>query len=134
MPNSLLHTITVTSMPNMEEDLPDDEYIDAVQFTIDQCPGTNCRVWWECTKACADYEPTEEETDEGEYTAHGVFHQNIDGMWMTESSACALTSTDSGSDSLQEAAEKAGLGTHKIAVDYEGDGYWSVRLFEEVNR
>jgi hypothetical protein len=121
-----IHTVTVTAVPNMDEDLPDDQYIDTVQFTV-ECPeNANCSVWWECEKPeCKDYEPTDDETDDGEYTRHGVFHQNIDGMWMTDSGQCAAKQADSASDAMQEAAEEAGLGVHQIELDYEGDGYWS---------
>lgn len=121
------HTVTVTAMPNTDvEGLPDEEYIDAVQFTV-ECPeGGSCHVWWEC-KECSDYEPTEDEQDAGEFTRHGVFHQNIDGDWMTESNDCAVTASDSASDSMQEEAENAGLGVHQIELDYEGDGCWSAR-------
>jgi hypothetical protein len=119
-----IHTVTVTAVPNMDQDLPDDEYIDAVKFTV-ECPEDgSCHVWWEC-KECSDYEPTEDEEDDGEYTRHGVFHRNIDGDWMTESDDCAASAADSASDAMQEAAEEAGVGVHQIALDYEGDGYWS---------
>jgi hypothetical protein len=121
-----IHTVTVTALPNMGEDLPDDQYIDTVQFTV-ECPADGtCNVWWEC-KECSDYDPTEDEADDGEYTRHGIFHRNIDGDWMTESTDCAITAADSASDSMQEEAEEAGLGVHQIELDYEGDGYWSAR-------
>jgi hypothetical protein len=121
-----IHTVTVTALPNMDQDLPDDQYIDAVQFTA-ECPDDgSCHVWWEC-KECRDYDPTEDEEDAGEYTRHGVLHQNIDGDWTTESETCAIVACDSASDCVQEEAEAAGLGVHHIDLDYEGDGYWSAR-------
>jgi hypothetical protein len=121
-----IHTVTVTAMPNTDQDLPEDQYIDSVQFTS-ECPeGGSCNVWWEC-KECADYNATEDEEDDGEYTRHGVLHRNIDGDWMTESDDCAATAADSASDAMQEAAEEAGLGVHQIELDYQGDGCWSAR-------
>jgi hypothetical protein len=123
------HTITVTQVPNMHLDLPDDQYVDEVKFTVDDCPKTTCIVWWEC-KECREYDPTDEEAEDGEYTRHGVFHQNIDGDWMTESKDCALDVVDSASDAMQEAAWGAGLGTHQFDVQYEGDGFWDVRLIK----
>lgn len=123
-----VHTVTVTAMPNTDEDLPDHQYIDTVQFTV-ECPEDgSCHVWWEC-KECSDYDPTEDEEDEGEYTRHDVFHRNIEGDWMTASSDCAVAVADSASDSMQEEAEAAGLGVHQIEMDYEGDGCWSARRF-----
>ncbi|MDQ0756099.1 hypothetical protein [Arthrobacter sp. B3I4] len=121
------HTVTVTAVPNTDvEGIPEEDYIDSVQFTV-ECPDDgSCRVWWEC-KQCADYSPTEAEEDDGEFTRHGVLHQNIEGDWMTESNDCAATAADSASDAMQEEAENAGLGVHQIELDYEGDGYWSAR-------
>ena len=122
-----IHTVTVTAMPNTDvEGLSDDEYIDSVQFTPECPPDGSCHVWWECEE-CSDYDPTEDEEDDGEYTRHGIFHRNIDGDWMTESDDCAATAADSASDAMQEEAENAGLGVHQIELDYEGDGYWSAR-------
>jgi hypothetical protein len=123
------HTVTVTAVPNMDEDLPEDQYIDQVQYTV-VCPGDGqCYLWWEC-KQCIDdkHEPTDDEEDEGEYFRHGIEHQNIEGDWMTPSTQCAAIHSDSCSDALQEEAEHAGVGTHQIELDYEGDGSWSARL------
>ena len=113
------HTITVTAVPNDEND--------DIEFTIDHCPGGQCAVWWEC-KTCAEYIPTEDEIDEGEYARHGEDHQRIDGYWMTQSEQCALGSTDSGADGAREVADEAGLGTHEVSIDYSGDGHWDVFL------
>ena len=113
------HTITVTAVPNDESD--------DLEFTIDHCPGGQCTVWWEC-RACAEYKPTEDEVDEGEYVRHGEEHQLIDGYWMTQSEQCALGATDSGADGARDVAEEAGLGTHQVRIDYWGDGHWDVSL------
>ena len=123
-----IHTVTVTAMPNTDQDLPDEDYIDTVQFTV-ECPtDANCSVWWECAQCEKDgYTATEDEEDEGEYTRHGIFHQNIEGSWMTDSGHCAYVGADSAHDAMQEEAENAGLGVHQIDLDYEGDGYWSAR-------
>lgn len=115
-----LHTITVTKVP--------DEHSDDVELTVDHCSGNACTVWNECTELCAGYTPTEDETDAGKHSNHGVEHQLIDGFWMTESKACALTGTDSGNDGVHEVAETAGLGTHQVVIDYWGDGIWDVSL------
>lgn len=123
------HTITVTAIPNMDEDLPDDQYIDEVKYTV-ECPGeSSCQLWWECTK-CRDegFEPTEDQEDDGEYTRHGVFHRNIEGMWCTESKQCAAIHSESCQESVYEAAEDAGIGTHQIELDYQGDEYWTVQI------
>ena len=123
------HKITVTAVPNMDEDLPDDQYIDEVTYTV-ECPGESyCKVWWECSTCMKeDYSPTDDEVDEAEYTRHGVFHQELEGMWCTESQQCAAIHSDSCRDSVYEAAEDAGIGTHEVALDYQGDGYWDVEL------
>jgi hypothetical protein len=125
-----VHIITVTALDNTHLDLPDEQYVDGVQFTV-ECPGgTGCNLWWECTE-CREYEPTEDEDDDGEFTRHGVFHRNLEGMWCTESDQCAATHSDSCSEAVQEAAQEAGeyagLGVHQIELDYEGDGDWSAR-------
>ncbi|MFS2091033.1 hypothetical protein [Paenarthrobacter nicotinovorans] len=123
------HKITVTAVPNLDEDLPEDQYIDEVQYTV-ECPGDGtCALWWEC-KTCQDeeYEPTEEQEDDGEYTRHGVFHQDLEGMWCTEGTQCAAIHDDLCRDSVYEAAEYAGIGTHDIAMDYRGDGEWTVEI------
>lgn len=124
-----VHTVTVTAMPNTDvEGLPDEEYIDTVQFTVECSKDANCSVWWECAQCEKDgYKPTEDEEDDCEYTRHGLFHQNIEGMWMTDSGHCAAVGADSASDAMQEEAENAGLGVHQIELDYEGDGYWTAR-------
>ncbi|SEI45096.1 hypothetical protein SAMN04487917_101361 [Arthrobacter sp. yr096] len=123
------HKITVTAVPNTDEDLPDDQYIDEVQYTV-ECPedGT-CALWWECTK-CQDegFKPTEDQEDDGEYTRHGVFHQDLEGMWCTEGKQCAAIHDDNCRDSVYEAAECAGIGTHDVSVDYHGDGEWCVQI------
>ena len=118
--DSGLHVITVTRVP--------DEHSDDVEFTVDHCPGDTCSVWWECTTPCAGHQPTEAETEDGWHENHGVRHQLIEGRWMTESQTCALTGTDSGNDGASSAAEKAGLGTHRLSIDYWGDGIWDVEL------
>lgn len=113
-----VHTVTIKAVP----DADDFEY----EIT---CPEYgNCDLWYECVKACEDYEPTEEETDEGEYTAHGIHHSNIDGMWMTNTGSCALNSTDSGVDGLHDIATDRGPGTYKVDIDYWGDGLWDLTL------
>jgi len=129
------HTVTVTAVPNMDEDLPDDQYIDEVKYTV-QCPGDgHCYLWWECKQCEADkYEPTEEQEDEGEYFRHGEEHQNIEGDWMTASTQCAAIHSDLCSEALQEEAEHAGVGTHQIELIYEGDGSWSARLILSPER
>lgn len=125
-----IHTVTVHEVPNMHLDLPDEQYIDTVKYTVDECPASGCIVWWECVP-CRDRDVTEEEDDDGEFTAHGVFHQNIDGMWMTESTSCAIDVSDSAQESMQDAATEAGVGTHKFDLQYEGDDYWSVTKIKE---
>ncbi|BCW61864.1 hypothetical protein [Arthrobacter sp. StoSoilB22] len=123
------HKITVTAVPNMDEDLPDDQYIDEVKYTV-ECPGeSSCQLWWECQQCIKDeYEPTEDQEDDGEYTRHGVFHRGIEGMWCTESKQCAAIHSDSCQESVYEAAEEAGIGTHQIELDYQGDEYWTVQI------
>lgn len=119
------HTVTVTALDNTDVDgLPDDQYVDGTVFAV-ECPASNdCSVWEECGK-CTEYEPTEDEDDDGEYTRHDLFHQRIDGYWMTDTGHCAATTTDSGQEAMEEAAREAGLGVHQIKIDYEGDGCWS---------
>lgn len=119
-----IHTVTVTAVPNTDQDLPDDQYIDEVIFTSVCPPDENCSVWFEC-KECTDYDPTEQEIEDGEFTRHGTFHQNIEDDWMTDSGQCATTGSDSARDAMAEAAEDAGLGTHQIDLDYWGDGTWT---------
>lgn len=115
-----LHTITVTKVP--------DEHSDDVELTVDHCSGNACTVWNQCLEACSEYTPTEDETDAGKHSNHGVRHQLIEGFWMTESEACALTGTDSANDEVHSIAEEVGLGTHQVVVDYSGDGIWDVFL------
>lgn len=113
------HTITVTRLPGEEDD--DLEYSTT-------CPptGKSCNVWWECgTCEKAKRPVTQDEEDDGEYTAHGVYHQQIDGYWMTESSQCGLT-TDSAQEECWDVAQLVGLGTHDVELDYYGDGQWNV--------
>lgn len=125
-----VHTVTVTKLDNMHvEGLADEEYVDGVEFVIDHCPGGDCTVWWTCAECGkSGHQPTELEVQEGEYTAHGEVHQQIDGEWMVESKSCAARATDSGADGMQEVAQAAGLGTHQIDVSYWGDGCWEVSL------
>ena len=124
-----IHAITVTQIMNDFPDVPEEEFADEVKYIIDRCPGGDCTVWWECQRCDKDgHEPTEDETDEGEYEAHGELHRNIDGDWMTESKACAASATDSGSDAMQDVAQEAGIGTHQVDVTYWGDGLWEARL------
>ncbi len=122
-----VHKVTVTKMPNTDQDLPDDEYVDEIEFTS-ECPGGSCSLWYECLK-CEAYKPTEDEEEDGKYERHGKLHQLIDGDWMTDSGHCAINS-DSGSDAMSEAAEKAGLGTHEIELWYWGDGVWDADLIK----
>lgn len=113
------HRVTVTLVPNEESD--------DVEYTVDHCPGTVCTVWYECT-TCDSYKPTEDEEGDGEYTRHDTHHQLIDGLWMTDTSECAIVATDSGADGMHEIALEAGLGTHDVDVDSWGDGSWDVTL------
>lgn len=113
-----LHTLTVTK-------LADDES-DDVEYTV-TCPTPKpptCDVWWEC-RPCL-HKATEDEQDEGVYTAHGREHQDLDGMWMTRSESCALHVTDFGRESAGEAAVTLGIGVHQVDVDYWGDMIWDV--------
>lgn len=115
-----LHIITVTRVP--------DEHNDDIELTVDHCSGNGCTVWNQCTVLCVGYQPTANEADDCRHENHGTVHNLIDGFWMTESTACALTGTDSGMDGVNSAAEAAGLGTHRVSVDYWGDGIWEVAL------
>jgi hypothetical protein len=71
------------------------------------------------------HEVTDSEDDEGEYVAHGIEHQRIDGEWMTMSDRCAALESDSASEELAEIAREHGLGRHEVEIDYYGDGDWN---------
>ena len=126
-----IHTITVTQIINDDPDVADEDFCDEVKYTLDHCPGGNCIAWWECMKCDKDgYRPADEEIEDGEYEAHGVLHQKIDGDWMTASKDCAVSVTDSGSDAMQDVAQEAGIGTHQVEVSYWGDGLWEADLMK----
>lgn len=111
------HTVTITEVP------PD---TDDFEWTC-TCPGDGtCAVWYECS--AGKHEPTEDEDMDGNFTAHGVHHQYIDGSWMTETNQCALSSTDSGAQGMTDVAHTVGVGTHEVDVSYWGDGHWDVTL------
>lgn len=115
------HTITVT---RVEDELGGNT---SYPFTVN-CPGTKtCHIWYECM-ICEknDFVITEETEDDGEYVAHGVFHQQIDGNWSTETNECALSTTDAAYEACVETADYLGAGTHEVDIDYLGDGEWVV--------
>ena len=68
---------------------------------------------------------TDDEDIAGEYEAHGVEHQYLDGDWMTESSRCAAGEADV-SDDIWEIAREHGAGPHDVDVEYYGDGMWDL--------
>lgn len=115
-----LHTAIITK-PDPESD----------DFEHDiTCPdGDECKAWWECQNCQHEATPAEEHT--GQHQSHGVIHRSIEDHWMTSSHACSLTQTDSGAQGLLEIAERHGLGTHTVDVDYWGDGHWEITHVEK---
>lgn len=112
------HTVTITEVSPDSEDF---------KWTS-TCPedSRDCMVWTECS--AGPHEPTDDEDMDGNFTAHGVHHQYIEGYWMVETSWCALHQTDSGAEGLQEVVYHVGVGTHDVDVTYWGDGTWDVTL------
>jgi hypothetical protein len=115
-----LHTVTIT-----QPDPESDDYENDIT-----CPGDDesCYSWWECDTC--QHEATTNEIDRSEHQGHGVTHRLIEGHWMTDSQTCSLTQTDSGAQGLLDVAERHGLGTHTIDVDYWGDGHWEITRVE----
>lgn len=112
------HAVTITAVPDSDD----------FEWEV-ECPdgASNCTLWEECG-ACATYEPTADEDAAGEYERHAHDHQRIDGMWMTSTGDCALGSTDSGADGINDIALEHGAGTYQVHIDYWGDDSWDVDL------
>lgn len=68
---------------------------------------------------------TDDEEDAGEYGAHGLDHQRIDGEWMTDSGYCAAVEADVAED-VFDIARAHGVGSYDVDVDYWGDGQWNL--------
>jgi hypothetical protein len=110
-----VHTVVIT-----QPDSKSDDY----EFEV-TCPETgSCSLWTDC-RDCK-HEPTEDEGEAGEYDAHDIHHQYIDGYWMTDTGKCASLTTDSGADGLRGIADQFGIGTHRFHVDYWGDEVWDI--------
>lgn len=124
-----LHTVTIKHDPaSHAEDCHDDCTVDV------HCPGVTdkCRTWWECN-VCriamasmdsddrAKWEDLMYDEDDGAW--HGVDHSHIDGMWMTPSEDCLLTSSlDNNADDLVYELPE---GVHPVDLDCD-EGFVNV--------
>jgi hypothetical protein len=109
------HTIIVTRMP--------DETSDDVEFTIGGEHGHDCEVLTPCKRArCRGLRRDYDYGDER--TAHGVFHEFRDGEWLvTNKRLCGLNYAFGDDMTWNEQIERAGLGTHPVTVEWDGD-WW----------
>lgn len=84
-----------------------------------ECSGvdTTCHGWRECFEPHADLD-----RDEGEGTAHGVYHQWMHFGWATKTGQCCLLAfPDAWCDSGYELAGQLGVGRHRIDFDWQDE-------------
>lgn len=112
------HTVTIKHDPESHEfDCHDDCTASLTCFGVTDA----CRCWWECD-ACREATAgmTDEQRDDYDEQlwdtseAHGVEHQHIDGMWMTESNDCLTQALDSDAGYLVDTLPD---GEHPVDID-----------------
>lgn len=143
----MTHTMIVTRVPDDESD--------DVEYEIEGPHDSTCETWMPCEiqvtritvwagwwpvpghprpsrarmgrsrSGRCTHEATDDDEGEGEYTAHGELHKQIDDRWMVLTDDCAAIVSDAARSDLWQIAEDHGLGRHEVEIDYYGDGDWS---------
>jgi hypothetical protein len=110
----MAHTITVTRVP--------DETSDDADFEVGGTHGSDCQTLKTCRlKRC---EGLKRDYDWGhERLAHGVWHEYRDGDWLIPSETCGLDLAFEDDMTWNEQIIHAGLGTHAVTVEWDGD-WW----------
>lgn len=124
------HFLVVTYEPVAESDRAEYDAADAAERrdwdrdrrSINvECAGLDqtCFGWVECR---LPHTFTEDELDEGEASAHGVWHQHFYFGWAVEGDRCGLYQfSDAWCDTASDLAEELGEGRHPIDFEWEDE-------------
>lgn len=116
----MAHTITITRLPSEESD--DYEYVFGGTHDRSCMSGVACK-----RKACQAMSPDYDT----ERVRHGRDHWHLDGTWWVEDTErCGLNYVFE-HESYDDQMERAGLGTHTVDVEWDGD--WWLLWIEEAS-